>query len=204
MPKTIFPILFLILASLACSLPGAGAPPDNPRLVIPTFTPTSQVMEKPTDLPAVPTFTPEPTALQPSADAFDPIGIADCDIFLDADFPNTVGSIPTSKQAIPEDGRKTCQYNFENGSILVSITTNLPGREAYDNVRQYDALSGGTVTPYSIGEIAIIKDFGDGRLTLEAVLKGWYIVLDERGFDKKHLALLAEVLLTNLIPYYPY
>jgi hypothetical protein len=199
----ILPLLTLLLASLACNLPGAvSAPPTPlPPQAIPTFTPVSTVEVKPTEPPPPPTFTAEPTALQPSAATFDPRQIPDCDIFVDADFPNTVGAIPDSKISASDSNQQACQYNFANGTLFVSIATSLPGREAYENVRQFDALSGGAIEPVSVGEIAIFKTFDDGRVTLEAVINGWYVTLTEQGFDRKHLLLLAELLQAHLLPY---
>lgn len=205
MHKPLLAVLFLTLASLACNMPGSNSPvnPANQPIDIPTFTPTahSAVENKPTDLPAPPTLTPEAPAPQPQANYFDPRSVADCDIFVDSDFPNTIGSIPNTKQSLSDTDKKACQYEFSNGTLFVSIATSLPGIEAYETVRQFDAISGGTITPYPIGDVAIFKTFSDGRITLEAVLNGWYVVLDAQGFDEKHLALLAELLLTNLAPY---
>ncbi len=184
-------------------MPGAApSAQTNPTLDIPTFTSTPQIAEKPTDPPAPPTLTPEPAASQPQVNVFDPRNIADCDIFVDANFPNTIGSIPNTKLALPEADKKACQYEFTNGTLFVSIATNVPGMEAFENVRQFDSLAGVTVTPYPTGDAAVIKNFGDGRITLEAVLNGWYVVLDARGFDEKNLVLLAELLLANLTPYF--
>lgn len=205
MRKSQLAVLFLILASLACNVPGSTSPaePANPPIDIPTFTPTasSVVENKPTDPPAPPTFTPEASAPQPQGNYFDPRSVADCDIFIDSDFPNTIGSIPNAKQSLSDADKKACQYEFSNGALFVSIVTSLPGRDAYETVRQFDAISGGTITPYPIGDVAIFKTFSDGRIALEAVLKGWYVVLDAQGFDEKNLVLLAELLLSNLAPY---
>lgn len=205
MRKPLFGVLLLLLSSLACNLPGSTSPaePANLPIDIPTFTPTtsSAAENKPTDLPAPPTFTPEASAPQTQINYFDPRSIADCDIFVDSDFPNTIGSIPNTKQSLSDTDKKACQYDFSNGTLFVSITTSLPGLEAYETVRQFDAMSGGTITPYPIGDVAIFKTFSDGRITLEAVLNGWYVVLDAQGFDEKNLVLLAELLLTNLAPY---
>lgn len=198
----LLPLLALLLAALACSLPGIGsAPPVQPPVEIPTFTPTAPVEIKPTDLPAPPTLTPEPTALQPIPRTIDPRAIPGCDIFIDADFPDTLGSLPDTKQDLSEEGKKACQYNFSNGVLVVSISTSLPGREAFENVRQFDALSGAAIESIPLGDIAILKTFDDGRFTLEAVLNGWYVVLDAQGFDRKHLLLLADLLLNNLVAY---
>jgi hypothetical protein len=197
------PILSLVLVSLACSLPGAvTAPPAFPTIDIPTFTPTAAQPEgKPTEPPAPPTLTPEPTVPAPQARSLDPRALSGCDIFLDADFPNSVGAAPASSQPLSDAEKKACQYTFASGAIFASISTSLPGREAFENVRQFDAVSGGTVEPVTLGEIAVFKTFEDGRVTLEAVLNGWYVVLDAQGFDRKHLLLLAEILLANLLPY---
>ncbi|GAB4488025.1 MAG: hypothetical protein Fur0016_04930 [Anaerolineales bacterium] len=198
----LLPLLALLLAALACSLPGIGSapPPVQPSIEIPTFTPTAQVEIKPTDLPAPPTLTPEPGSPQPLS-LLDPRAIPGCDIFIDADFPNTLGSLPDTKQDLSEEGKKACQYNFSNGVLVVSISTSLPGREAFENVRQFDALSGAAIESIPLGDIAILKTFDDGRFTLEAVLNGWYVVLDAQGFDRKHLLLLADLLLNNLVAY---
>lgn len=198
------PLLSLLVASLDCSLPGLAATPQPlPAIEIPTFTPTApQPLEiKRTEPPAPPTFTPEPVAPTPQARVLNPRALAGCDIFLDSDFPNTVGSVPTALQPLSEDGKVACQYTFENGSLFVSIATSLPGMEAFQNVRQFDALSGGTIEPVTLGDIAVFKTFDDNRVTLEAVLNGWYVVLDEQGFDRKNLLLLAELLLSSLPPY---
>ncbi len=202
MRKPLLAVLLFVLASLACSLPAA---PASPSIDIPTFTPTasSAAENKPTDLPAPPTFTPEAPAPQPQVNYFDPRIVPDCDIFIDSDFPNTVGSIPSAKQPRSDAEKKACQYEFSNGALFVSIATSLPGLEAYETVRQFDAISGGTVTPYPIGEAAVFTTYGNERITLEAVLNGWYVTLDAQGFDEKHLVLLAELLLSNMAPYTP-
>ena len=203
MRNLLLAIFILTLASMACNMPGSTASPVNPPIDIPTFTLTAPGVEpeKPTDQAIPATAIPEATALQPQINAFDPRTIVDCDIFIDSDFPNTIGAIPDTKQALPEADKKACQYNFANGTLFVSISTGAPGMEAFENVRQFDALTGATISPYPIGEAAILKDFGDGHITLEAVINGWYVVLDARGFDEKNLVLLAELLLANLTPY---
>jgi hypothetical protein len=195
----------LILASLACSLPGAASPsPVAPaRESIPTFTPPVQNPEKPTEPPPAPTLTPEPTALQPQVRALDPRMLSGCEIFLDADFPNTVGSVPAAAELLSDANSKACQYTFDGGTIFASISTSLPGREAFENVRQFDGMAGATIEPITLGEMAVFKVFEENRVALEAVLNGWYVVLDAQGFDRKHLLLLAELLIANLIPYYP-
>ncbi|HNB40777.1 MAG TPA: hypothetical protein PLG52_04710 [Anaerolineales bacterium] len=205
MRNLLLAIFILALASMACNMPGSAGSPVNPPIEIPTFTATvpSVVSDKPTDLPAPATSTPEQAVLQPQVNTFDPRSIADCDIFVDSDFPNTIGALPDTKKALPETDKKACQYNFANGTLFVSIFTGMPGMEAFENVRQFDALTGATISPYPIGEAAVFKDFGDGHITLEAVINGWYVVLDARGFDEKNLALLAELLLANLAPYSP-
>ena len=202
MRNLLLAIFILALASMACNMPGSTTSP-NPPIDIPTFTLTAPGVEpeKPTDQAIPATTIPEATALQLQINAFDPRTIADCDIFIDSDFPNTVGAIPDTKQALPEADKKACQYNFANGTLFVSISTGAPGMEAFENVRQFDALTGATISPYPIGEAAVLKDFGDGHITLEAVINGWYVVLDARGFDEKNLVLLAELLLANLTPY---
>ncbi len=195
----------LLLTSLACSLPGAASPsPVAPAPEsISTFTPPAQEPEKPAEPPAPPTLTPEPTALQPQVRAIDPRLLSGCDIFLEADFPNSVGSAPTSSQPLSDAEKKACQYTFARGTIFAAISTSQPGREAFENVRQFDAMTGGTIEPITLGEIAVFKVFDENRVTLEAVLNGWYVVLDAQGFDRKHLLLLAELLLANLTPYSP-
>jgi hypothetical protein len=204
MRKYLIPIL-LILASLACNLPGAAPSAQAiPTIDIPTFTPTAPIPEKPTDLPAPPIFsTPELPAPAPVVPRFDPRSIANCDIFLlDADFANTVGSIPDTKLSLSDAGKQYCQYNFGNSTLDIFIATDTPGKVAFENARQFDA-PGATVTPYPIGDMAVIKNFGDGRISLEAVLNGWYVLLDGNGLDEKHLVLLAELLLAKLSPYTP-
>lgn len=195
----------LLLASLACNLPGAASPaPVAPaREDIPTFTPPAQQPQKPNEPPAPPSLTPEPTALLSQVRVIDPRLLSGCDIFLEADFPNSAGSVPSSSQPLSDAEKKACQYTFANGTIFAAIFTSLPGREAFENVRQFDAMTGGTIEPITLGEIAAFKVFDDSRVTLEAVLNGWYVVLDAQGFDRKHLLLLAELLLANLIPYSP-
>jgi len=199
------PLLSLLVASLACSLPTAATPQPLPAIEIPTFTPASPfpAENKPTEPPAWPTLTPEPTALQPQVRAIDPRFLSGCEIFIEADFPNSVGSVPASSQPLSDAEKKACQYTFVNGAIFAAISISLPGREAFENVRQFDAMSGGTIEPITLGEVAVFKVFDESRVTLEAVLNGWYVVLDAQGFDRKHLLLLAELLLTNLTPYSP-
>jgi hypothetical protein len=198
-----FPLLSLILASLACSLPGVvSAPTSVPAIEIPTFTPTTPAEVKPTEPPDLPAFTPEPTAL-PQARVIDPRALSGCDIFLDSDFPNAVGAVPASAQMLSDMEKKACQYSFANGTLFAAISTSLPGREAFENVRQFDAMSGGAIEPVALGDVAVFKAFDDGRVTLEAVLNGWYVVLDTQGFDRKHLLLLGELLLKSLVPYSP-
>ncbi len=196
-------VSMLILASLACSLPGQAVPsPVAPAPEsIPTFTSSVQDAGKSTEPPAPPTLTLEPTAMQPQVRALDPRTLGGCDIFLEADFPNSVGAAPLATQPLSDTEKTACQYTFASGTIFASISTSLPGREAFDTVRQFDAISGGTIEPITLGEIALFKVFDENRVTLEAVLNGWYVVLDAQGFDRKHLLLLAELLQANLIPY---
>ncbi len=196
------PLLSLLAAALACSIPTGATPQPIPAIEIPTFTPLPHlpVEDKPTEPP---TFTPEPIPPTSQPRAINPRALGGCDIFLDSDFPNTVGAVPTALQSLSDNEKIACQYTFEYGSLFVSIATSLPGREAFENVRQFDAIAGGTVEPVTLGEIAVFKTFDNNRVTLEAVLNGWYIVLDEQGFDRKNLLLLAELLQSNLTPYSP-
>ncbi len=199
----VLPLVSLLLAALACNLPGTVSPPPAaPPIEIPTFTPTAQVEVKPTEPPAPPTFTPEPTALLPQTRTIDPRALSGCDIFLDSDFPNAVGSLPVSAQTLSDIEKKACLYTLANGTLFAGIFTSLPGREAFENVRQFDAMTGGVIEPVSLGEIAIFKVFAEeNRVVLEVVLKGWYIVLDGTGLDRKHLLLLAELLSNGLVRY---
>ncbi len=200
-----FVLLILPLwTGLACNL-GAVTKPEveaNP-LEISTLTPNVPVEIKPTEPPAPPTATPEPTALQPQPRVIDPRSLSGCDIFLDTDFPNTVGGRPLSAGVLTDMDKKACQYTFEGGSIFASIAVSLEGRDAFETVRQFDAVSGAVVEPVMLGDVAIFKVFDESRVTLEAVLNGWYVVLDGQGFDRKNLLLLAELLLSNLVPYSP-
>lgn len=196
-------LAILIFAALACSLPGTVSPPPAaPPIEIPTFTPTAQVEIKPTDPPAPPTFTPEPTALLPQARVVDPRALVGCDIFVDSDFPDTVGSVPLSSEVLTNSDQKSCRYTFASGIIYASIAVSLEGLDAYETVRQFDAISGGTIEPIALGDIAVFQVFDD-RIVLDAVLNGWYVTLNGQGFDRKHLLALGELLLGNLVPYYP-
>ncbi len=199
----VLPLVSLLLAALACNLPGTVSPPPTaPPIEIPTFTPTAPVEVKPTEPPAPPTFTPPPTALAPQARVLDPRSLSGCDIFLDSDFPNAVGSVPVSAQTLSDIEKKACLYSFANGTLFAGIFTNLPGREAFENVRQFDAMTGGGIEPGPLGEIAIFKVFAEeNRVVLEVVLNGWYVVLDGAGLDRKHLLLLAELLANGLVRY---
>lgn len=214
MRKYLVPVL-LILSSLACSLPVAAPSAQAISTIdIPTFTPTAQVPEKPTDLPAPPvsstpeapaptaSSTPEIPAPAPVLARFDPRSVADCDIFVDSDFANTIGAIPDTKLSLSEAGKQSCQYNFDSSTLVVLIVTSIPGREAFENVRKFDPLSGVMPTPYPIGDMAVIKNFDDGS-TLEAVLNGWYVALHGNGIAEENLVLLAELLLAHLTPYTP-
>lgn len=199
------PLFSLLLAALACNLPGT-VNPAPPPIEIPTFTPTAPVEVKPTDPPAPPTLTPEPTALLPQARVIDPRALSGCDIFLESDFPNTVGSLPASMQTLSDMEKKACLYTFAGtpATLFAGIFTSLPGREAFENVRQFDAMTGGVIEPVPLGEIAIFKIFAEeNRAVLEVVLNGWYIVLDGAGLDQKNLLLLADLLRVNLVPYSP-
>lgn len=197
------PLVSLLLAALACNLPGTVSPPPvAPPIEIPTFTPTAQMEVKPTEPPAPPTFTPPPTALVPQARVIDPRALSGCDIFLDSDFPNAVGSVPLSAQTLSDMEKKACLYSFANGTLFAGIFTSLPGREAFENVRQFDAMTGGVIEPVPLGEIALFKVFAEeNRVVLEVVLNSWYIVLDGTGLDRKHLLLLAELLANGLVRY---
>ena len=201
----LFLLISLLLAALACNLPGAGSPTVSvPAVEIPTFTPTTQVEVKPTDPPAPPTLTPEPTALLPQARLINPRALSGCDIFLESDFPNTVGAVPTAMQTLSDVEKKACWYTFDSGTLIAIIFTSAPGREGFDTVRQFDAMTGGVVTPADVGEISIFKTFPEeNRVILEAVINGWYIVLEAQGFDEKHLLFLSDLLTSNLTPYTP-
>lgn len=147
-------------------------------------------------------LTPPPTAPAPQARVIDPRALSGCDIFLDSDFPNAVGSVPASAQTLSDIEKKACLYSFANGTLFAGIFTSLPGREAFENVRQFDAMTGGVIEPVSLGEIAIFKVFAEeNRVVLEVVLNGWYVVLDGAGLDRKHLLLLAELLANGLVQY---
>lgn len=199
----VLPLVSLLLAALACNLPETVSPPPAaPPIEIPTFTPTAQVEVKPTEPPAPPTITPPPTALMPQTRVIDPRALSGCDIFQESDFPNAVGSVPVSAQTLSDIEKKACLYSFASSTLFAGIFTSLPGREAFENVRQFDAMTGGVIEPVPLGEIAIFKVFAEeDRTVLEVVLKGWYIVLDGTGLDRKHLLLLAELLMNGLVSY---
>ncbi|MCS6994965.1 MAG: hypothetical protein N2117_11400 [Anaerolineales bacterium] len=201
----VLPLVSLLLAALACNLPETVSPPPAaPPIEIPTFTPTAQVEVKPTEPPAPPTLTPPPTALMPQTRVIDPRALSGCDIFLESDFPNATGTFVASAQPLSDAEKKACLYTFSGtpSTLFAGIFTSLPGREAFENVRQFDAMTGGVIEPVSLGEIAIFKVFAeDNRTILEVVLKGWYIVLDGTGLDRKHLLLLAELLMNGLVSY---
>jgi len=187
MMKNIFLALtVLALAALACSF----GPPASPS--VPSSVPPSVPSSVP---PSVP---PSAASLDPRA--LDTAGMEECNLVSDADFSALFGQTPTDKIPEAELNNNSCYYSFSGGqTVSVIVLLGQPGRQVYDSSMQYiGSTDGAEALP--LGEIAILQE-RDGLVIIKAVINGWYLEVNGRGFDRQALIQLARLFETRLIPY---
>lgn len=199
----------LTLAASACSQ-GTPSAPSTPPMPIEAAQPTSQpiapsatsslephALDTPESAPAS-LDTPEaaPSKLDPRA--LDTAAMEECDLLADSDFSALLGQTPADKVPEAEINRTACYYNFSGGqTVYVTVITNQPGKEAYDGRMQYlDSVDAETLT---LGEAAIVQE-RDGQVSIQAVVNGWYLMLDGRGFERQAVIALARLFEGRLIP----
>lgn len=172
--------LFVIALS-ACNLPGGA--PTAPVAA----TPASTVA------PSAPASLLDPRAL-------DTAGMEECTLLADADFSALLGQTPSDKVPEAEVNRAACYYTFSGGqTVYVTILTDQPGKVVYDNRMQYLDSKASAETP-PLGETAILQE-RDGLTSIQAVINGWYLNLESRGFDRQSIIALARLFEARLIPY---
>lgn len=202
--------LSLILIALllpACSSGASSVPGASPE---PTA--VSQPSGAPSATPAVnppPTAapTPAPVATAPAAASLDPrpldtAGMEECALLTDSDVSALLGQTLSDKVPEAEVNKTACYYNFSSGqTFYVTVRTELPGEQIYDASLQYPDFAAGAQS-LSLGKIAIVKEDGD-RVTIYAVINGWYVEVDGGGFERQAVINVARLLEERLVPYYP-
>lgn len=201
----------LALAILACSQSTPSAPATPPPMSAVAAQPTSQliapsatsslephVLDTPESAPAS-LDTPEaaPASLDPRA--LDTAAMEECSLLADSDFSALLGQTPADKVPEAEINRTACYYNFSGGqTVYVTIITNQPGKEVYDGRMQY--LDSATdAEALTLGEVATVQE-RDGQVSIQAVVNGWYLALDGRGFERQAFVALARLFEERLIP----
>jgi hypothetical protein len=171
------PLVSLFLAMLACSL---GTAPT------------------PTTVPQPGAASPAGSALNPRA--LDTAGLEECSVLADSDFSAMLGQVPADKVPEAEVNKTACYYNFSGGqTVYVTFITNQPGQQVYDSRLQYvDAASG--AESLAFGETALLQE-QDGQISIWAVVNGWYLEIQARGFEQKAVINLAKLFEARLIPY---
>lgn len=209
-----FAYLGLILIALILPACSAGTPSTPGASPAPTA--VSQPVGAPTATPAAgappvaattaPTAT-EPAATAPAAVSLDPraldtAGMEECALLSDSDVNALLGQTPSDKTPEAEVNRTACYYTFSSGQTFnVTVITGYPGRQTYDNNLQYPDFTRGA-EPLSLGEIAIVREDGD-LVTIYAVINGWYIEMDGRGFARQAVINVARLFEERLVAYYP-
>lgn len=195
------PFLGLLLVVMACSRGTPAAPVASPM-------PTTAAQPTAPTAPSMPTLDAQPIAqpaVSSATSSFDPraldtAGMEECTLLADTDFSARLGQTPADQAPEAEVNRVACYYNFSSGqTIYVTILTGQPGKEAYDSRMQYlDSAAGTEALP--LGEIAVLQE-RDGLISIQAVVNGWYLAVDGRGFDRQAVIALAQLFEARLIPY---
>lgn len=177
MRTRLFPVL-LIIASLACSVPGVTTPTSNPPIAI------------------------SPATTQVDPRTLDTANMEECTVISDAELSAILGETPSDKVPNASVGIVGCSYNFTSGkSLTLNITVHTPGRQVYDNVMQFIDVAEGT-EPVALGEIAVIKE-KDGMVYFDMVLNGWYVSLQGYGFSRESQIALGQWLASRFTPFTP-
>lgn len=188
MKAVALPLSLLAMAVLACSL-GAPLPPASPSA---SSAPSSVSTSVPPSAPS------SSSSLDPRV--LDTAGMEECGLVSDSDFSALFGQIPAEKVPEAEMNKTACYYNFSGGqTVYVTFITDRPGKQVYDSLLQYPDFSAGAET-LPLGEIALLKE-RDGLVSIDSVIKGWYLSLEGRGFDRQPLIALARLLEERLMPY---
>lgn len=183
----------LALAALACNL-GAPLPPAVPTA---SSVPSSASPSASSDSSSVPASA---SPLDPRA--LDTAGMEECVLVSDSDFSALLGQSPADKVPEAEINKTACYYNFSGGqTVYVTVITDQPGKQVYDSRMQYlDSTAGAEAL--TLGETALLQE-RDGLLSIQAVVNGWYLNVESRGFDRQAIIALARLFETRLIPYPP-
>jgi hypothetical protein len=204
-------VVLIALALPACSsgtpaAPGASPAPTAVSQPVGAPTATAAAGASPTGAATAPPAA-EPTATAPAAASLDPraldtAGMEECALLADSDFSAVLGQSPANPVPEAEVNRAACYYTFSGGQMVaVTIITGQPGRQVYDGNLQYPDFAAGS-EPLTLGEIAIVKEDGD-RVTIYAVINGWYVEVNGRGFERQAMINLARLFEPRLITYYP-
>lgn len=190
MKPTFFAFSLLALAALACNL-GAPVAPPAPTEVPPVTAP-----------PAAPSSPTSPSASPLDPRALDTAGMEECGLVSDSDFSALLGQNPADKVPEAEINKTACYYNFSGGqTVYVTLITDRPGKQVYDSRMQYlDSAAGAEAL--TLGETALLQE-RDGLISIQAVVNGWYLNVEARGFDRQAIIALARLFETRLIPYPP-
>ncbi len=182
-------LLLPACSSGASSVPGATAAP----------TAVSQPSGAPTATSAG-TTAPAAASLDPRA--LDTAGMEECALLPDSDVSALLRQTLSDKAPEAEVNETACNYNFSGGqTFYVAVRTELPGEQIYDANLQYPDFARGAQS-LSLGKIAIVKEDGD-LVTIHAVINGWYVEVNGRGFERQAVINVARLLEERLVPYYP-
>lgn len=126
----------------------------------------------------------------------------ECSLVSDSDFSALLGQNPTDNVPEAEINKTACYYNFSGGqTVYVTVITDQPGKQVFDSRMQYiDSAAGAEAL--TLGETALLQE-REGLLSIQAVVNGWYLNVESRGFDRQAIIALARLFETRLIPYPP-
>lgn len=181
----------LALAALACSLGAPTAPAAPPSPAAPSSASPSASSDSSSVPPSAPPLDPR---------ALDTAGMEECALLSAPDFSALLGQTPSDSVPEAEINKTACYYNFSGGqTVSVTVITGQPGKQVYDSRMQYlDATAGAEAL--ALGETALLQE-RDGLISIQAVVNGWYLALDGRGFDRQAVIALARLFEARLIPY---
>lgn len=206
-------LVHLGLILIALLLPACSSGASS----VPGATPVATAVSQPSGAPsATPAANPPPTAAPtpapvattaPAAASLDPraldtAGMEECALLTDSDVSALLGQTLSDKAPEAEMKKTACYYNFSSGqTVYVTIRMEAPGEQIYDANLQYPDFVAGAES-LSLGKIAIVKEDGD-RVTIYAVIDGWYVEVDGRGFERQAVINVARLLEERLVPYDP-
>lgn len=186
MKRLFLALALLLLTGLACNF-GAPAAPSAPTAVL---QPTASSAAPPSSSASL-----DPRAL-------DTAGMEECTLLSDSDFSALLGQTPSDKVPEAEINKTACYYNFSGGqTFYVTIITDLLGKQVYDSRMQYlDSSTGAEAL--TLGEIAILQE-RDGLIFIQAIVHGWYLETQGRGFNREAVISLTRLFEGRLSPYFP-